>query len=64
MAVPPVVIRNDSWTWKEICHYLFEEKTFDNIVISPGPGSPTCSADVGKMEPYFIFCIVPAFRLI
>lgn len=47
IPVPPVVIRNDEWSWEEVCHYLFEEKAFDNIVISPGPGSPTCAADVG-----------------
>lgn len=47
MLVPPVVIRNDEWTWKEVYHYLYEERTFDNIVISPGPGSPTCPSDIG-----------------
>lgn len=47
MLVPPVVIRNDEWTWKEVYHYLYEERAFDNIVISPGPGSPTCPSDIG-----------------
>lgn len=47
--VPPVVIRNDEWTWEDVCHYLYEEKAFDNIVISPGPGSPTCAADIGQI---------------
>ncbi|XP_048231809.1 aminodeoxychorismate synthase, chloroplastic isoform X2 [Ricinus communis] len=46
-GVPPVVVKNDEWTWEEVCHYLYEEKAFDNIVISPGPGSPTCAADIG-----------------
>ncbi|KAL8051804.1 hypothetical protein ABFX02_06G172300 [Erythranthe guttata] len=46
-GLPPVVIRNDEWSWEDICHYLYEEKAFDNIVISPGPGSPTCAADIG-----------------
>ncbi|XP_041001887.1 aminodeoxychorismate synthase, chloroplastic isoform X1 [Juglans microcarpa x Juglans regia] len=46
-GLPPVVVQNDEWTWKDVCHYLYEENAFDNIVISPGPGSPTCSADVG-----------------
>lgn len=47
VAVPPLVVRNDEWTWEEICHYLYEENAFDNIVISPGPGSPTCPGDIG-----------------
>ncbi|KAL8519428.1 hypothetical protein ACS0TY_010387 [Phlomoides rotata] len=46
-GLPPVVIRNDEWSWEEVCHYLYEEKAFDNIVISPGPGSPSCAADIG-----------------
>ncbi|KAH6763597.1 para-aminobenzoate synthase family protein [Perilla frutescens var. hirtella] len=46
-GLPPVVIHNDEWSWEEVCHYLYEEKAFDNIVISPGPGSPTCAADIG-----------------
>lgn len=47
VSVPPTVVHNDDWTWEKICHYLYEEKAFDNIVISPGPGSPTCPADIG-----------------
>uniref|UniRef100_A0A165WAH7 aminodeoxychorismate synthase n=1 Tax=Daucus carota subsp. sativus TaxID=79200 RepID=A0A165WAH7_DAUCS len=46
-GVPPVVVRNDEWSWDEICHYLYKERAFDNIVISPGPGSPTCPGDIG-----------------
>ncbi|KAJ6357913.1 hypothetical protein OIU78_005697 [Salix suchowensis] len=46
-GVPPVVIRNDEWTWEDVCHYLYEKRAFDNIVISPGPGSPTCATDIG-----------------
>uniref|UniRef100_A0A5B7BJG5 aminodeoxychorismate synthase n=1 Tax=Davidia involucrata TaxID=16924 RepID=A0A5B7BJG5_DAVIN len=46
-GVPPVVVHNDAWTWKDVCHNLYEENAFDNIVISPGPGSPTCPADIG-----------------
>ncbi|XP_050210164.1 aminodeoxychorismate synthase, chloroplastic [Mercurialis annua] len=46
-GVPPVVVKNDEWTWEQVCYYLYEEKAFDNIVISPGPGSPTCAADIG-----------------
>ncbi|KAM7504443.1 hypothetical protein LguiB_003347 [Lonicera macranthoides] len=46
-GLPPVVVRNDEWTWEDICHYVYEERAFDNIVISPGPGSPGCPADIG-----------------
>ncbi|KAJ4720812.1 Aminodeoxychorismate synthase, chloroplastic [Melia azedarach] len=46
-GVPPVVVRNDEWTWRDFCRYLYEENAFDNIVISPGPGSPACPADIG-----------------
>ncbi|GFP82826.1 aminodeoxychorismate synthase chloroplastic [Phtheirospermum japonicum] len=46
-GLPPVVIRNDEWSWEDVCYYLYEEKAFDNIVISPGPGSPTCPSDIG-----------------
>lgn len=46
-GVPPVVVRNDEWTWEDVCHFLYEEDAFDNIVISPGPGTPTCPADIG-----------------
>lgn len=46
-GLPPVVVRNDEWTWKDAWHYLYEENAFDNIVISPGPGSPTCPTDIG-----------------
>lgn len=46
-GMPPVVIQNDEWTWEEVYHYLYEERAFDNIVLSPGPGSPTCPSDIG-----------------
>lgn len=46
-GVPPVVIQNDDWTWDELCYYLYEENAFDNIVLSPGPGSPACPEDIG-----------------
>ncbi|KAF1878680.1 hypothetical protein Lal_00047351 [Lupinus albus] len=46
-GVPPVVIHNDDWTWEELCHYLYEDNAFDNVVISPGPGSPACPGDIG-----------------
>ncbi|KAF9613324.1 hypothetical protein IFM89_006834 [Coptis chinensis] len=46
-GVPPVVVQNNEHTWERIRYYLYEEKAFDNIVISPGPGSPTCPGDIG-----------------
>ncbi|KAI3846669.1 hypothetical protein MKX03_009017, partial [Papaver bracteatum] len=46
-GVPPVVVHNDELTWEFLQHYLYEEKAFDNVVISPGPGSPMCPADIG-----------------
>ncbi|KAK3023167.1 hypothetical protein RJ639_043476 [Escallonia herrerae] len=46
-GLPPVVVRNDEWTWNDICQYLYEENAFDNVVISPGPGSPTRPEDIG-----------------
>ncbi|CAN4112878.1 unnamed protein product [Withania somnifera] len=56
-GMPPVVIRNDEWTWKEVYHYLYEERAFDNIVISPGPGSPTCPSDIGICLMLLLECI-------
>ncbi|XP_059308298.1 aminodeoxychorismate synthase, chloroplastic [Lycium ferocissimum] len=56
-GTPPVVIRNDEWTWKEVYHYLYEERAFDNIVISPGPGSPTCPSDIGICLRLLLECI-------
>ncbi|TQD99124.1 hypothetical protein C1H46_015243 [Malus baccata] len=58
-GVPPVVVRNDELTWKDIRYYLYEENAFDNVVISPGPGSPTCPADIGEFfRSEFIFAML------
>lgn len=38
----PVVVRNDEMNWHEV-----EQLSFDNIVISPGPGCPQRPADLG-----------------
>ncbi|CAH9119042.1 unnamed protein product [Cuscuta europaea] len=46
-GLPPLVVKNDEWTWREFYHYMYEENAIDNIVISPGPGSPTCPSDIG-----------------
>ncbi|XP_073274671.1 aminodeoxychorismate synthase, chloroplastic-like isoform X1 [Primulina huaijiensis] len=46
-GLSPVVIHNDEWSWEELHHFLYEKMAFDNIVISPGPGSPSCAADIG-----------------
>jgi para-aminobenzoate synthetase len=37
-----VVVRNDAATWEEL-----SRRRFDNVVISPGPGSPGRSGDFG-----------------
>ncbi|XP_012455747.1 aminodeoxychorismate synthase, chloroplastic [Gossypium raimondii] len=55
-GVPPVVVRNDELTWKDICCLLYEDGAFDNIVISPGPGSPTCPADIGVCRQLLLEC--------
>lgn len=38
----PIVVRNDGATWSELANL-----DFDNIVISPGPGSPERPSDFG-----------------
>lgn len=38
----PIVVRNDQMDWEELRH-----EKFDNIVISPGPGSPVNERDFG-----------------
>jgi para-aminobenzoate synthetase len=49
------VIYNDEWTWEYIYDCLYEKKAFDNIVISPGPGSPMCADDIGQfLLPFMI----------
>ncbi|KAG0482102.1 hypothetical protein HPP92_010186 [Vanilla planifolia] len=55
-GVPPVVIFNDELTWEQICNYVYVENLFDNIVISPGPGSPTCPTDIGVCLQVLIHC--------
>jgi para-aminobenzoate synthetase len=44
---PPIVVRNDDWqAWKS-----FAPGSFDAIIISPGPGTPTCAEDFGISSP-------------
>jgi para-aminobenzoate synthetase len=38
----PIVVRNDEASWEEL-----ERLSFDNIVISPGPGRPDVASDFG-----------------
>lgn len=38
----PIVVRNDAASWAEL-----EQLEFDNIVVSPGPGSPDHDGDFG-----------------
>jgi len=38
---------------KHVHYLLYEEKAFDNIVISPEPGSPASPSDIGC---YSLFC--------
>lgn len=46
-AVIPDVIYNNQLTWPDLSSLLSSGK-YHNIVISPGPGTPDCPADVGK----------------
>jgi para-aminobenzoate synthetase len=38
----PLVVRNDEASWKEL-----ERLSFDNVVVSPGPGRPDVGSDFG-----------------
>ena len=49
-TVPPKVIKNDEMLWEDLHKLIYEEGAFDNIVISPGPGSPMCAKDIGKFS--------------
>jgi para-aminobenzoate synthetase len=41
-GVEPIVVRNDEATWDEL-----ERLSFDNVVVSPGPGRPDVASDFG-----------------
>lgn len=47
-AVPPTVIKNDDWSWSELQENLVTQ-SYDNVVISPGPGTPTNPKDIGEV---------------
>ena len=47
-AVAPVVLRNDEIDWDDLRQRLAAGE-FDNVVISPGPGTPSCAADIGEV---------------
>ncbi|KAK9817095.1 hypothetical protein WJX72_009491 [[Myrmecia] bisecta] len=49
-AEPPQVVHNDELTWDQL-QELVQHKKFDNVVISPGPGSPAHQQDVGVCLP-------------
>ena len=53
-GVEPTVVRNDdpNWRWD----YLVE---FDNVIISPGPGTPERSADFGICRYLIEHCEAP-----
>ena len=46
-SVVPEVIHNDQLTWEELSQVLLDGK-YDNIVISPGPGTPESPQDIGR----------------
>lgn len=49
IAVPPVVKKNDEVSIDEI-KVMLESGIVQNIVISPGPGSPDIPEDIGKLR--------------
>ena len=53
-GVEPTVVRNDDpdWRWEDLAE-------FDNVIISPGPGTPERSADFGICRYLIEHCEVP-----
>ncbi|GGX57478.1 anthranilate synthase component II [Saccharospirillum salsuginis] len=41
-SVEPTVVKNDEVQWDDV-----DLACFDNIVVSPGPGTPECDSDMG-----------------
>ncbi|WP_379138096.1 anthranilate synthase component II [Paenibacillus sp. sgz500958] len=50
----PIVIRNDQYSWSELSAF-----SFDNIVISPGPGTPAKTSDFGVCRQALLESNVP-----
>jgi para-aminobenzoate synthetase len=50
----PVVVRNDELTWEQI-----EQRNFDRIIISPGPGRPDNERDFGVSREVILNSRVP-----
>jgi para-aminobenzoate synthetase len=57
-GIPPLVIQNDQYSsWEELISEL--EGKFDNIVLSPGPGTPNNPADIGVSIDSILKCKAP-----
>ncbi len=46
-AVAPDILRNDEVSWAQLSR-LLKAGDYDNVVISPGPGTPACAGDIGE----------------
>jgi carbamoylphosphate synthase small subunit len=56
--IDPIVVYNDKYSsWKE----LSDTFSFDNIVISPGPGNPLIKSDFGVCNDVILHADVPIF---
>jgi hypothetical protein len=49
-----VVLKNDEITFEQLRTLLYEQREFHNVVISPGPGSPTRAEDIGMNDFYYL----------
>lgn len=56
----PEVLRNDEVDWETLSD-RFRNNHFDNVVISPGPGTPERETDIGETQassmPVHISCM-------
>ncbi len=60
-AAAPEVIRNDQLDWNTLSA-RFEQGDFDNVVISPGPGTPERDSDIGASRALVMAAEVCKFR--